>query len=212
MATLHVIYDPFCGWCYGAAPLVEAARGIPGLHIALHGGGMMAGNARQRMSPQLRDFILQHDPRVAAMSGQRFGEGYRAMLDDFSVWLDSTPPTMAIVAASKFDAEQTGRELDMLDRVQRAHFLEGRHISEPGVLIDLAGEIGLPREQFTVAFASQMETAGGHIRESRELLRQLGGSGFPTFALERESGIEAIANAPYFGKPEEWRRMLERAI
>ncbi len=30
---LHYIYDPLCGWCYGAAPLVQAARGISGLTI-----------------------------------------------------------------------------------------------------------------------------------------------------------------------------------
>lgn len=23
-ATLHYFHDPFCGWCYGAAPLVAA--------------------------------------------------------------------------------------------------------------------------------------------------------------------------------------------
>ena len=36
-ATLHYIYDPFCGWCYAAAPLVKAAREI--LPVRLHGGG-----------------------------------------------------------------------------------------------------------------------------------------------------------------------------
>ena len=25
-STLHYIYDPMCGWCYGAEPLIEAAR------------------------------------------------------------------------------------------------------------------------------------------------------------------------------------------
>lgn len=34
MATLHYIFDPLCGWCYGAAPLVEAARTVPGLAVA----------------------------------------------------------------------------------------------------------------------------------------------------------------------------------
>ncbi|MEG1327174.1 MAG: DsbA family protein, partial [Janthinobacterium sp.] len=29
MPTLHYIFDPLCGWCYGAAPLVEAARAVP---------------------------------------------------------------------------------------------------------------------------------------------------------------------------------------
>ena len=25
-ATLHYIYDPLCGWCYGAKPLIQAAQ------------------------------------------------------------------------------------------------------------------------------------------------------------------------------------------
>ena len=32
-ATLHYIYDPLCGWCYGSAPLVKAAREIGGLRM-----------------------------------------------------------------------------------------------------------------------------------------------------------------------------------
>lgn len=28
--TLHYIFDPLCGWCYGAAPLVKAAQSLPG--------------------------------------------------------------------------------------------------------------------------------------------------------------------------------------
>ena len=29
--VLHAIYDPLCGWCYAAAPLLAAAREVPGL-------------------------------------------------------------------------------------------------------------------------------------------------------------------------------------
>ena len=43
-ATLHYIYDPLCGWCYGSAPLVKAARAV--LSVRPHGGGMMTGARR----------------------------------------------------------------------------------------------------------------------------------------------------------------------
>ena len=46
--TLHYVYDPLCGWCYGAAPLLRAAAGIPGLRIALHAGGLWLGARRAR--------------------------------------------------------------------------------------------------------------------------------------------------------------------
>ena len=31
--VLHAIYDPLCGWCYAAAPLLAAAREVPGLAL-----------------------------------------------------------------------------------------------------------------------------------------------------------------------------------
>lgn len=207
MVTLHYIYDPYCGWCYGAAPLVKAAQAVERLTIELHGGGLLAGNNRKQMTPALRDFILQHDERIGALTGQPFGTGYRALLDDQSVWLDSTPPTMAIVAAADF-----GKRLDMLDRVQHAHFIEGRRIAESRVLVDLAGELGIPTDEFITAFAKGMEAPGTHIRESRELLTRLGGSGFPTFALERDGHVEILASATHLGQPGAWREMLERTI
>ena len=32
-ATLHYIFDPLCGWCHGAAPLVDAAQAADGFHV-----------------------------------------------------------------------------------------------------------------------------------------------------------------------------------
>ncbi|MGL6011675.1 MAG: DsbA family protein, partial [Shewanella oncorhynchi] len=40
--TLHAIIDPLCGWCYAAAPLLDAAAKA-GFTIKLHGGGMLTG-------------------------------------------------------------------------------------------------------------------------------------------------------------------------
>ena len=34
--VLHYIYDPLCGWCYGAEPLVWAASKVDGLALSLH--------------------------------------------------------------------------------------------------------------------------------------------------------------------------------
>jgi putative protein-disulfide isomerase len=208
MATLHCIYDPYCGWCYGAAPLIEAARRVPGLVLQLHGGGMMAGNNRKQMTPNLRDFILQHDQRIGAITGQPFGAGYRELLNDTTAWLDSTPPTMAILVAAQF-----GKELDMLDAVQHAHFIEGQRIATSRVLIDLAAALGIDRETFTLAFAQAMQSPGTHIRESRELLARVGGQGFPTFALEsaaKDGSPQMLPSAQYLGKPEAWQEMLAK--
>lgn len=209
-AVVHYVFDPFCGWCYGAAPLVEHLRKISGLKIALHGGGMMAGRARQQVTPQLRDFVLQHDARIAHMSGQPFGEDYRqGLLNDTSAVFDSEPPTTAILAA-----EQLGlRGLDLLKRIQRAHFVEGRKVADQAVLRELAVDIGLDGAAFEAAYAALAgKPTHEHINESRALLGQVGGQGFPTFALVRNQQVSVLEFGRYLGQPAAWQSAVEKQL
>lgn len=104
-AVLHYIFDPLCGWCYAAAPLVQAARQLPDLAIALHGGGMLAGPNRIAITPRWRDHVVPHDRRIAQLTGQPFGEAYfDGLLRDPMAMMDSEPPTTAILAAQALGA------------------------------------------------------------------------------------------------------------
>jgi putative protein-disulfide isomerase len=207
-ATLHYIHDPLCGWCYGAAPLVRTAR--EALTVVAHGGGMMAGSQRQRVSPQLRDYVMPHDRHIAQLTGQPFGEAYfDGLLRDNAAVFDSVPPIAAMLAADQMAA----RGLDLLARLQKAHYMEGRRIAETAVLAELAADIGLDRG----AFAEALEQASGeptrtHIAASRALLARVGGQGFPTFVLEREDKFETIDVGPHLGRPQAWKAWLDRSI
>lgn len=211
VATLHYIYDPLCGWCYAAAPLVDAARSVPGLAIDMHAGGMMSGAAARRIDANWRDYVMPHDRRIAQVSGQPFGDAYfDGLLRDTTAVMDSTPPITAILAAQQL----AGRGLDMLHRLQRAHYVEGRRIADTPVLLALAAEIGLDPQ----AMAAAMQQLAGHatarhIEQSRALLGQLGGHGFPTFALQVPGqGWSVLDIGPYLGKPEAWRAHLADVI
>lgn len=208
--VLHYVFDPFCGWCYGAAPLVESLRKISGLKVVLHGGGMMAGRARQPVTPQLRDYVLHHDQRIAQLSGQPFGDAYKnGLLGDASAVFDSEPPTTAILAA-----EQIGqRGLDLLKRIQHAHFIEGRKVADPAVLRALAIDVGLAGEAFDKAYASLAGKATfEHISDSRALLNQVGGQGFPTFALVHRQQVSVLDFGRFLGHPAEWQASVEKSL
>ncbi len=203
--TLHYIYDPFCGWCYGAAPLVKAARDV--LPVRAHGGGMMAGHRRQPVTPQLRDYVMPHDRRIAQLTGQPFGEAYfEGLLRDTSAVFDSAPPIAAVLAADKL----AGRGPDMLSRLQSAHYVEGRRIADREVLVEMAGAIGLD----AMAFAQALDEAQGgdvqlHIAETRRLMDHLGARGFPSFALERDGQIALLDAGAFLGRPQalqDWLR------
>ncbi|WP_225783058.1 DsbA family protein [Xenophilus sp. Marseille-Q4582] len=209
--TLHYLYDPLCGWCYAAAPLVRAARGLPGLQLQAHGGGMLAGANRRPVTPAWREYVLPHDRRIAELSGQPFGEAYfEGLLRDTGAVLDSAPPLTAVLAADAV----AGRGLDMIERVQRAHYVEGRRIADPAVLRALAEELGLP----AVAFAEALQRLAGaatqaHIGDSRRWLARAQGSGFPTFAIQDTGGaLEVLDTGHWLGRPAAWRVHLQGRI
>ncbi|MEB0047796.1 MULTISPECIES: DsbA family protein [unclassified Pseudomonas] len=203
--TLHYIYDPLCGWCYGAKPLVQAAQTL--LEVAAHGGGMMAGAHRQTVSPQLRDYVMPHDRRIAEYTGQPFGEAYfEGLLRDDTAVFDSAPPIAAVLAAEQI----AGCGLALLGRLQRAHYVEGRRIADEAVLFELATDIGLEPQAFQAAF-KEADT-DRHIKESRALLAAVGGQGFPTFALERDGQFTLIDIGPWLGKPEAFAQWLGQSF
>jgi putative protein-disulfide isomerase len=207
MPTLHYIFDPLCGWCYGAAPLVEAARAVPGLTVAFHGGGMMTGSNRRQITPEWRGYVLPHDRRIEQLSGQPFGDAYvNGLLNDTTAMMDSAPPITAILAAEML----AGKGLDMLQRVQRAHYLDGLRIAELPVLLALAQELGLDGAAFQAAYARQAGAATQqHIDASRALLAQVGGQGFPTFVLDDGSGkLSVIDIGDYLGQPAKLQAQL----
>jgi putative protein-disulfide isomerase len=207
-ATLHYIFDPMCGWCYAAAPLVDAARGVPGLKVEFHGGGMMTGANRRAISPQWREYVMPHDRRIAELTGQPFGEAYfEGLLRDTGAAMDSEPPTTAVLAA---EALREGGGLDMAHRLQRAHYVEGRRIADADVLAAVAVELGCDAEAFASTFARLSgDATSQHIAASRQLLQRSGGQGFPTFVLTQPDGLAGrIDIGPWLGRAGEWKAQL----
>lgn len=201
---LHYIYDPLCGWCYGAKPLVQAAQAV--LPVIAHGGGMMTGANRQTVSPQLRNYVMPHDRRIAEYTGQPFGEAYfEGLLRDETAVFDSVPPIAAVLAAEQI----SGRGLELLGRLQTAHYVEGRRIADEAVLLELAIQTGLEPEAFQQAF-NEADT-DRHIKDSRALLARVGGQGFPTFALEQDSQFTLVDIGPWLGKPQAFAQWLSQS-
>jgi len=205
-ATLHYIYDPLCGWCYGAEPLVSAAAASPAIALDLHAGALWPEPTRLPESTRL--YIRQADQRIAAMSGQRFGPDYHGgLLLDPTMVLESRPPTAAVLAAQSLDPT---KELPMLRAIQHAHYEHGRRVVEHDVLCDIAVEIGLDRAAFEAALTRvPLEE---HIDSTHRLMSQVGAQGFPTFVLQLGDDLYPVPHGRFASQPAEFRDWLETQV
>jgi putative protein-disulfide isomerase len=200
-AVLHYIYDPLCGWCYGAEPLVLAASKVDGLSLRMHAGGLWPQPTR--LPDHMRRYIQQADARVGQMSGQPYGEPYlNGLLFDADLVLESRPVIAAVLAAQALDPSKA---LPMLRAIQHAHYERGQHVVRQATLLAIAAELELDDAAF--AEALKKVPVDEHIAESQELMNNVGAQGFPTFVLQIGDEWFAVPHArfaPAPGKFAEW--------
>ncbi|MBD8621207.1 DsbA family protein, partial [Sphingomonas sp. CFBP 13728] len=149
--TTHFLYlfDPLCGWCYGASTGIAAMAEHPGVTVETLPTGLFAGDGVRALGSEMRDHILASDRRIAASTGAVFGDPYHdRIVRGASLTLDSGPATLALTAVAQTAPH---RELDALRVIQRARYVDGRDIADVFVLIDLLVEAGLDAAAVTLA-------------------------------------------------------------
>lgn len=200
-AVLHYIYDPMCGWCYAAEPLVEAARQT-GIEIILAGGNLFP--VPSVVEPAKRQAIRLADSRIEQLTGQPFGDSYlNGLLNDpTSTWW-SRPTIAAVLAAKQIDPRSGFR---MLKAIQKAHYVDGRRVSEAETLADIAQELDFDRQTFSDTLTAA--PVDEHIQATRALMARHDLHGFPSFLLEHRGTFHRVPHEQVYGKPASFVAML----
>lgn len=198
---LIYVMDPMCSWCWGFAPVVAAlaqqaaAGGVP-LHVVV--GGLR--QERAALDPVSKVRILAHWQAVNARTGQLFNFG--AALPDGLVY-NTEPACRALVAARSLDEQSVW---PLLQLIQEAFYAEGRDVTRPQLLVELAEQAGIPRIEFAELFDSEQMHAATAADFS--WVQDLGIAGFPTLLAERDGQLALLTNG--YQPLEELAPMLER--
>ena len=100
-------------------------------------------------------------------------------------------------------AKASGRQDEMMERLQRAHFTEQDSIFDDESLTRLAVEAGLDRDAVASVLASDQYS--DHVETDEAMARALGATGVPLFVVDRRYGISGAQPA------ETITEVLERA-
>lgn len=177
--------DPMCSWCWGFSPTIETVRETyrDRLKIALVLGGLRHETAPMT-TPQRND-ILHHWHEVHERTGQAFR--FEQALPDGFVY-DTEPACRAVAAVGSLDPEQV---FPLFKAIQSAFYTEGRDVTRPDVLADLAAGLGVDRTAFLQAFHSEAAHARtlAHFRQTR----QAGVRGFPALILQQDTRLHKIS-------------------
>ncbi|KQB97084.1 hypothetical protein AL073_08425 [Loktanella sp. 1ANDIMAR09] len=141
--TLHYLFDPLCGWCYGASETIATLANHPDIDLQPRATGLFAGNGARSM----KSFAAQawaNDQRIAALSGPQFSEAYRRdVLGADDAFLDSTVATLALAAvADTPPAAPPARVIEALAAIQAARYVDGKDVTSPAIVANLLTDLG----------------------------------------------------------------------
>jgi len=93
-------------------------------------------------------------------------------------------------------AKTKGKGAEAEERLFRAYFIEGKHIADKAVLVQLADEIGLDKDEAEKVLAATTYTDA--VRADEREAQQLGVRGVPFFALDRRYGVSGAQSSDHF--------------
>lgn len=198
-AKLHYIFDPLCGWCYAASPLLTALKDRFGdeLELVFHPGLLFA--APRTIDQPYREHIISADLRIAAVAGVEFGAAYINRVRTIAVLrYHSELPAAAVLATH---ALNPSLGLRMLELIQQSHYQAGEDVSDIATLNTLAQTLGLEAKAFTRALENIQQSLPSIAIEARNLMQAVGGNGFPTLVLEQDGEFQKLDHGSAYGKP-----------
>jgi predicted DsbA family dithiol-disulfide isomerase len=187
--TIDIVSDVVCPWCYVGEKRLEAA-------LADEAGPVVVRWRPYQLDPTIPETGLDRAEYMA----KKFGNSGRlqSVHDNLTRLgaelglpfafdkIKRSPNTLDAHRLIRW-AASAGVQAEVVDRLFKAFFVEGRDIGDRKVLVELAGECGLDAGQVEKALADGADA--DLVREEIEQAQTMGVSGVPFFIFGGRVGV-----------------------
>jgi putative protein-disulfide isomerase len=194
------LFDPLCGWCYGAGPTLERLSQLDDVTLELMPTGLFAGEGARAMDAQFAAYAWQNDERIARLTGQPFSEIYRSrVLGHAGGMFDSAPATLGLIAVR---LTEPAREREALRALQRARYVDGHDIVSLAGVGETLQAIGLSAaaERLRMPDQELKQTYHRRLDAARSEMRRFGISGVPTLLVGDDTERQLLPGNLLFGR------------
>ncbi|OGB35137.1 MAG: protein-disulfide isomerase [Burkholderiales bacterium RIFCSPLOWO2_12_FULL_61_40] len=196
--TVTYLFDPLCGWCYGASPVIQQLAQQTGIQLELAPTGLFAGGGRT-MDAAFADYAWSNDVRIAKLTGQCFTEDYRHnVLGRHGSRFDSAATTLALTAVF-LTAPQ--RELEALKALQEARYVQGLDTCDVLVVETLLRDLGLAvaADRLAENDVELLAANAARIQKAQGLMHTFGAQGVPALVVTDGHGSRLLPGNALYG-------------
>ena len=203
--TITYLFDPLCGWCYGASPAIASLLEIGDLALDLQPTGLFSGAGARPLDEGFAAHAWANDQRIHALTGQIFSERYRTdvlgdLLGGRRQMIDSGPATLALTAVALTAPD---REFAALAAIQSARYADGRDITAMATLADILTGLGLDTAASLLAEEAEelMVADAARVERGRQLMAAYRANGVPSLLYDDGSHRRRLDSEILFSKP-----------
>ncbi|WP_027037813.1 DsbA family protein [Mesorhizobium ciceri] len=192
------LFDPLCGWCYGAAPMLDRLSAT-GVRVELLPTGLFSGAGARPMDEGFAAHAWANDQRIERLTGQSFTPAYRHnVLNVRGTLLDSHAATLGISAAG---LEDPSRRFAALKTIQHARYVEGRDVVTIGGVAEVLAAAGMAdaAEMLKAPTETLLTAHRDLVGRGRALFQRLHADGVPSLAVIRNDAPRLIGSNALFG-------------
>jgi putative protein-disulfide isomerase len=194
------LFDPLCGWCYGAGSALERLGQLGDVTLEHMPTGLFAGEGARVMDAQFAAYAWQNDERIARLTGQPFSEIYRSrVLGHTGGMFDSAPATLGLIAVR---VTEPAREREALGALQRARYVDGHDIVSLAGVGEILQSIGLfaAAKRLRTPDQELKQTYHRRIEAARSEMRRFAISGVPTLLVGDDTERQLLPGNLLFGR------------
>ncbi|MNZ97074.1 hypothetical protein D3C78_1162970 [compost metagenome] len=209
VSTVTYLFDPLCGWCYGASPALQQLGRHTAVRLELAPTGLFAGSGGRSLDAAFAEYAWSNDMRIQKLTGQRFSEAYRAqVLGKLGSRFDSASMTLALTAVA---LTAPHCELEALKILQEARYVHALDTSAMPVVEQLLRAQGLTdaADRLAAGDAELVEANAARMQSAQGLMQAHAAQGVPALVVTDDNGPRLLRGNALYGS---FDRLLHQIV
>ncbi len=190
---IYYLFDPLCGWCYGASATLQKLNEIYPLTLTPTGLFYQSG---RKMDADFARYAWSNDQRIEKLTGQPFSQAYLENVLQGEGEFDSANSLLALTAVQQITPEQ---ELVVLSALQTARYVDGLDNADLAVVEQVLHKLNLSQAVPLLSEQSTQTALEQRLQFGQQLAHHCGVHGVPRLIVEKDERLHIVPSRLLYG-------------
>ena len=190
---IYYLFDPLCGWCYGASATLQKLNEIYPLTLTPTGLFYQSG---RKMDADFARYAWSNDQRIEKLTGQPFSQAYLENVLQGEGEFDSANSLLALTAVQQITPEQ---ELVVLSALQTARYVDGLDNADLAVVEQVLHKLNLSQAVPLLSEQSTQTALEQRLQFGQQLAHHCSVHGVPQLIVEKDERLHIVPSRLLYG-------------